>query len=457
MKLSQHDSALGDERLPRRLGLISVTSVLVGIIIGSGIFRVPAQVAAQVGSVGGAALLWVLGAAIALAGGLTLAELTTAYPTAGGAYVFIRQAWGPLVAFLFGWVKLVVTGPAALAAVCLIFASYAGAFIPLTDAQQRIVGSALLLVLTLTNMFSVRWSAAVQNVSTAAKVLTLTVLSVLLLVFGTPAQGALHGQVSLSPLSWGGFGVALIGVLWTYVGWVDVTYVAGETSDPSFTFPRAMFWGLAAVLVVYLLANAAFYYVLPMNDLAGSPMVAASAAERVFGSAGRFFVAALVMLSTFGSLNGSLLSTPRVFYAMARDGLFFRAIGEVHPRYQTPHLSILLYLGLGILGIATKTFEQLAEIFVLGTWPFYALAVGAIFRLRPRYLGEAGDRVYRVFGYPWVPAGFLVISVALIVNGAIQRPAQFGLSLGILVLGIPAYQVWRVVQARRALTRPVST
>ena len=456
MASSSERQAVSEDRLPRSLGLISISSVLVGVVIGSGIFRVPAQVAAEVGTVGGAALLWVFGAVVTLAGALTLAELCSAYPQAGGAYAFLREAWGPQIAFLFGWVKLLITGPAGLAAVCLIFASYASVFVPLSDGGQRVLAAALLVVLSLANMRSVRWSAAVQNLSTAAKVLTLTALALLLLIFGTPGQGSLHGPFSLTPISWGGFGVALIGVLWTYVGWVDATYVVGEVIDPARNFPRAMAGGFAVVLIVYLLANAAFLYVLPIAEVAHSPMVAATAAERVFGTAGSAMVAALVMLSTFGSLNGTLLSSPRIFYAMARDGLFFRAVGNVHPRYRTPHISVLLFMGLGIVGIAARTFEQLAELFVLGIWPFYALAVGAVFRLRSRYPNEARHRIYRVFGYPWLPAGFLVVSVALMVNGAVLRPGQTALSLGILLLGVPVYHLWRMVQARR-IARPAST
>ena len=454
MPLLEKPARPQEDGLRRPLGVVSVTGVLVGVVIGSGIFRVPAQVAAEVGSVGGAAILWVLGAAVTLAGALTLAELCSAYPDAGGAYVFLREAWGPQVAFLFGWVKLVITGPAGLAAVCLIFAAYASSFVPMSDVQQRLLAGILLLVLSVANILSLSWSAAVQNLSTAAKVLVLAVLSVFLLAFGGSGHGALHEPLIWSSLSWGGFGVALIGVLWTYVGWVDATYIAGEVAEPSVTFPRAMAGGLVLVLLVYLLANAAFLYVLPMSVVARSEMVAATAAERVFGGGGRSLVAAMVMLSTVGSLNGTLMTSPRVFYAMARDGLFFRSVGSVHARYRTPHLSILLFLMLGLIGLATKTFEQLAELFVLGVWPFYALAVGAVFRLRPRYLKAARHPIYRVFGYPFVPAGFLAASVALLVNGAIKRPAQTALSLGLLLLGVPVYYVWRLVQARRALARP---
>ena len=426
--------------------------MLVGIIIGSGIFRVPSLVVAQVGSVGAAALVWVLGAVVTLCGALTLAELSATYPHPGGAYVFLREAYGPLVAFLFGWIKLIVTGPAALAAVSLIFAAYAASFVPLSDGEQRLLAAALLVVLVATNMRSVAWSAAVANLSTVAKVLALLVLAGLLFALGAPDQGAFAEPIIWSPTSWRGFGVALIAVLWTYTGWVDTTYLVGEVKNPGKSFPRAMLGGLGVVVLVYLLANAAYLYVLPLGEVANSPAVAARAAERVLGSAGTALVAALVMLSTFGSLNGTILASPRVFFSMAADGLFFRSVAAVHPRYRTPYVAVLLYLVLGILGVATRTFEQLAQIFVLGIWPFYALAVGAVFVLRRRRR-EAPD-TYRTPGYPLLPAVFLLVSAAMLLNGLIQRPAESAVSVGILLLGIPAYYGWRTLQSRRTARTP---
>ena len=449
-------AAAGDStpvgRLPRRLGVLSTAGVLVGVIIGSGIFRVPSLVAAEVGSVGGAALVWVVGGLVTLCGALTLADLAATFPRAGGAYAFLREAYGPLVAFLYGWIKLVVTGPAAVAAVALIFTAYAGSFFSLSDTQQRLLAVLLLAVLTLLNVRSVRWTAAVQNLSTAAKLLALAALSLALLALSRGSEGALAQPVGWSVASWGGFGVALIAVLWTYVGWVDVTYLAGEVENPGRTYPRAMLVGLAAVVGAYVLANLAFYSVLPLPEIASSRVVASTAAERVLGPAGGALVAALVMLSTFGSLTGTLLASPRVFYAMAEDGLFFRAVAAVHPRYQTPYGAVLLFLVIGSVAVMTRTFEQLAQIFVLGIWPFYALTVGAVFVLRRR----AASRLpaLRGWGYPYAPALFLLVSAAMLVNGVLQRPWQSALSLGILLLGVPVYYGWRAVQARLLAGEP---
>jgi amino acid transporter len=425
---------------------VSTTSVLVGVVIGSGIFRVPAEVATQVGSTGATALLWVLGAAVSLAGAVTVAELTARFPASGGAYVFLREAYGPLTAFLFGWIKLIVTGPAGIAAVALIFATYAAAFIPMTPWEQKLLAAALIVLLTIANIRSVSWSAVIQTSSSIAKVVALAALALLLFGFGNGEQGALAGPLEWAPSSWGGFGIALIAVLWTYVGWVDVSYIAGEVVDPERNFPRAMLAGMVTVLAVYLLINAAYLFVLPTVEIAASGGVAATAAERVFGGTGSRMVAVLVLISTFGSLNATFLTSPRVFYAMARDGHFPRAIAKVHSRYQSPHTALLLYMVLGIAGVMTNTFEQLAQMFILGIWPFYALIVGAIYVVRRR----EPDRTpaFRAWGYPVLPALFIAISLAMLANAVIRRPLQAGISLGIIGLGVPAYYLWRAAQAR---------
>ncbi len=429
----------------------STAAILIGVVIGSGIYRVPSVVATEVGSVGGAALVWLLGAAVTLCGALTLAELSARFPRSGGAYVFLREAWGPLVAFLFGWVKLLVTGPSSLAAIALIFAAYAGSFAPVLEPHVKLVAAGLIVVLTVANIVSVAWTVTLQSVSTWAKVLGLAALAVLLFAFGERSAGALAAPIVWTPSSWGGFWVALIAVLWTYTGWVDLTYIAGEVKDPARTFPRAMAGGMAVVVVVYLLANAAFFHALPIDQVAQSDVVAVAAVERAFGAVGGAFVAVLVMVSTFGSLNGSILANPRVFYAMAQDGLFFRRVTAVHPRFQTPHVALVLYMSLGIVGVSTRTFEQLAEIFVLGIWPFYALAVGALLVVRGRRHGP--EPAYRLSGYPLLPIVFLLVSIAMLLNGLIHRPAATAISVGVLLLGVPVYYVWCIV-TRRAL-RPM--
>ncbi|HKK27558.1 MAG TPA: amino acid permease [Gemmatimonadota bacterium] len=429
-------------RLPRRLGVWSAAAVLVGSTIGSGIFRVPSTVAADVGTVGSLALLWILGAAVVVCGALTLSELATLVPESGGVYVYIREAFGPLPAFLFGWTEILLIRPSALGAIAMIFAGYLGTFVHLSNTGVHMVAAAAIAVVGAANVRSVVWGAGLENVTTAAKVLALTALALLAFAFGGGGGGgSLAGTLSFEPTTWGGFGVALIAVLWAYDGWADLTFMAGEVRDPARTLPRALLGGTLTIVVVYLLTNAAYLYLLPMDRMAGSELVAADAATVVFGRAGASVVAALVMLSTFGSLNGSMMTGPRIFWAMADDGLFFRPVAAVHEKWRTPWAAILLASGLGIGYVSFRTFEQLADAFILGIWPFYALAVAAVFVLRRRR--PDAERPFRTPGYPWVPLVFLLASLGLLANATIQQPVSTLLGFGLILLGAPAYWVWR--------------
>ena len=433
-------SSTAPDRLPRRLGLVSATAVLVGSTIGSGIFRVPSSVAAEVGTVGAIALLWIVGALVALFGALTLAELAALYPRSGGIYVYLREAYGPVPAFLFGWTELLVIRPSALGALALVFASYTGTFFPLGDSGERILAAAAIAFLALTNVRSVDWGAFVANLTTAAKVLALALVGLIAFVFGDMSQGALGASIEWAPLTWGGFGVALISVLWAYDGWADLTFMAGEVKEPERTMPRALLFGTAIVVVMYLIVNAAYLWVLSVPEMAASQLVASDAAQRIFGVVGASIISALVMLSTFGALNGSTMTGPRILYAMAEDRLFFKPIAHVHPRYRTPDASILLCATLGIAYVSIRSFERLAGDFILGIWPFYALAVGAVFILRRRRPDV--ERPYRTAGYPAVPLVFLLASVLMLLNSLIRDTWPTLLNFGIILLGIPVYYVW---------------
>jgi len=418
----------------------STAAILVGVTIGSGIFRVPSVAAAESGAVGATFLLWIVGGLIALFGALTIAELAAMFPRSGGIYVFLRETYGPSVAFLFGWTRLLVIQPSVIGAIALISAAYVNAFVPLTDTGVRVVAASFILVLAATNYRSLGWGAWVQNASTAAKVLALLVLAGAIFIFGDPGAGAFADSLALTPLTWGGFGIALLAVMWTYDGWVDATYVAEEVRDPGRTLPRALAGGVLTVIAVYLVVNAAYLMALPLERMAASELVAADAAMEIFGPVGASLVAALVILSTFGALNGVTMTGPRVFFALARDDLFFRPVGAVHPRFGTPHAAIALAAGLGIAYVSVRTFEQLAEAFVLGIWPFYVLCVVAVFLLRRRLPDE--ERPYRTWGYPWVPLLFLLASMAMLGNALMRQPASTLLGFGIILSGFPVYWLW---------------
>jgi amino acid transporter len=441
--IDQQRLAMAD-RLPRRLGVWSAAAVLVGSTIGSGIFRIvggPEGVAARVGSVGAMSLLWILGALVALVGALTVAELAAMFPRSGGIYVFIREGYGPLPAFLFGWTELLVIRPSALGAIAVLFAEYAGRFFGYGELGVKLVAGAAILLLGLANLRSVGWGAVVQNLSTAAKVLAIAGLAVAAFLFAHPGQGALAGPVGWAPKTFAGFGLALVSVMWAYDGWADLTFISGEVKDPSRTLPRAIIGGVLAIVAIYVAVNAAYLYVLTVPEMVGAKLVAADTATKVFGAVGASVVAAMVMVSAFGALNGSMMTGPRIFFAMADDGNFFRPIAAVHPRYRTPYAAILLATALGILYVSFNTFERLADAFILGIWPFYALAVGAVYilrRNRPDF-----PRPYRTAGYPITPAIFLLASIGMLLNALISEPKVTLICFGVILAGIPVFLLWK--------------
>ncbi len=441
-------STVPEGPLPRRVGTWSGVLLLVGLTVGSGIFRVPGGIAAEVGSVGAIAGVWILGGVVALFGALAFAELATLFPRSGGLYVFLREAYGPLPAFLYGWTELLVARPASLGGLAMIFAEYARAFLPLGEGGVRVLAAAAVGLLALANLRSARWGMALQDATSAAKVAALGGLALALFLLGDPSGGALAGPPGLAPRTWGGFGVALVAALWAYDGWADTTAMAGEVRDPARVLPRALVGGILLVVAVYLAVNAAYLYVLPLERVAASPLLAADAATAVLGGAGASTVAALVMLSVFGALNAAVITGPRILFAMAQDGLFFRPVAAVHPRYRTPYVAVAVTGALGIAYVSVRSFEELAAAFVLGVWPFYALAVGGVFVLR-RTRPDL-PRPYRTLGYPVVPAVFLLASVALLGNSLVEQTGLTLFGLGVVAAGVPVFYGWRALRARRA-------
>lgn len=445
------------ERLPRKLGLASAVAVLVGITIGSGIFRTPAVVAERVGQTELFIAGWVLGGVLALAGALTYAELAAIFPRTGGIYVYIREAFGRAPAFLFGWAELWVIRPAALGAIAIVSAEYmwrllgvngAGAFagLPLSIAQAT--AAVFILIVATVNYRGIHLAAVVQNVSTVLKVTAL--LGLVALGFAlSPTHELSRAPLSAlsAPSALSGFGLALVSILWAYDGWADLSFVAGEVKDPERNMPRALFLGTVAIIVIYLSVNAVYLKLIPLEHMPGSPLIAADAAERILGAAGLAFVSAAVMVSAFGSLNGSMMVGPRIFYAMAEDRLFFRRLAEVHARFATPWASIVLAAGLGIIYVSVREFAELADQFIIGIWPFYALGVAATFVLRRKRADLA--RPYRAWGYPLVPMLFLAAALYLLGDYMISEPLLFFADVGVVLTGVPVYLWWERRQARR--------
>jgi amino acid transporter len=430
------------ERLPRHLGLWSAVAVLVGSTIGSGIFRVPAGVAARLGDPGPVLLAWVLGGLIALFGALTYAELAASMPRSGGVFAYLLEAFGPLPAFLFGWSELTVIRASALGAIATIFAEYLGFFIEMTPMQIRWVAAAAVVAVGLLNWLGVSLASVIMNFTTIGKYGALALLVILAFAAGEGSAGNFTPAWP-SGLNFSLLATALIAIMWTYDGWADLSFMGGEVKDPGRTLPLALILGTTAIVVVYLLLNVAYIYLVPLPEMADSALIASDAAARIplLGTRGAAVIAAVVMLSCFGTLNGSMMTGPRIFFAMADRGLFFRSIARVSPKYRSPSVAIWLATGLGVVYVLLNDFQQLADKFILGIWPFYALAVAAVFVLR-RTRPDL-PRPYRTWGYPVVPILFLLASVGMVVNALVTEPRDTGITFAIILTGIPVYYAWR--------------
>jgi basic amino acid/polyamine antiporter, APA family len=431
--------------LKRQLGLWSAVAVLIGSTIGSGIFRSPAGIADKLPGPLPLMAVWVAGGLFALCGALTLAELSGEFPATGGMYVFIREGWGRLPAFLFGWAELVLIRAASLGAISTTFSEYLLRVLgfdpgvkPYSDWVHYVAAVAIVLTATF-NYVGVRWSSLVLNLTTLAKYGGLLFIIGVAFFLGLPRTGGHYTPAApAGSFHIAAFGLALVSVLWAFDGWADLSFVSGEVKDPRRVLPRAIIIGVIAVIAIYLLANLAYLAVMPVGEIRTSKLVAADVAQRLIGAPGVVFVAVTVMLSTFGTLNATLLTAPRVFFAMANDGLFFRRVAAVHPRFGTPSIAILLAAALGVVFVLLRTFEQLADTFVTAIVPFYALAVAAIFvvRKRPDY-----DPPFRTPLYPIVPALFILATFFLLGNALLDATSRWPtlVVLAIILLGVPVY------------------
>jgi len=445
------------DRLPRTLGLGSATALVIGITIGSGIFRSPAGVAQKVGDPTLFMALWVVGGVLALAGALSLAELAAAFPQSGGYYVYLRESWGRPVAFLFGWTQLVVLRASAIGGIALACGQYALRMVGVDPVEHsliaELIAAAAIGVAASANIVGARIGAAIVNVSSGAKFIALVALALLAVLLGGRNGGSSSHFAAAAPVTASAFGLALVSVLWAYDGWGDVSFAGGEVKDPQRTLPRAIIGGTVAVVLAYVLLNVGYVYVLSLPSVAASPLVAADTMTAIVGPAGAALVSMLVALSTFGALNADFLGSPRVFFAMADDGLFFKAIARVHPRFRTPHVAILLTAALSILLVFSRSFEALTETFVIAIWPFYGLCVAGVFRLRKTR--PEMPRSYRVAGYPVVPAIFLLAVVGLLLNALISEPVATSVTFAIILAGLPIYAL--VFGQRRQSSAPAQS
>lgn len=429
--------------LPRKLGLLDSLSIVVGVIIGAGIFLVPNLVAQQLKSSSAFLSVWVFAGVISFFGALACAELGTMFPATGGQYVFLRESWGSLVGFLCGWSMFVVARTAQVAWLAVTFALYVSYFIQLSGLESKLLGLGAIAAFTVINYWGVKAGALVQNIFTFAKV------AGLLLIIGSAflwsGRVAVSSQPAVAGFSLSGFGVALIACLLACDGWVQLSFVAGEIRNPRRNILLALAIGSAVCTAIYLLANLAYLRVLSIPEIAASEHVGAAVAARVLGSSGGKLLSLIILMSIVGTLNGCFLTSPRIYFAQARDGLFFRRFATVHPQHETPSFAIVAQgLWAGVL-LVTGSFESLLDYALFALWLSYGAMVAGVIVLRVQRPDIA--RPYRMWGYPVTAILFLAITAWFLGNMIVTRPMPSLAGLGFIVAGIPVYFFWARTQA----------
>jgi basic amino acid/polyamine antiporter, APA family len=430
--------------LARVLRLRDLVLLIIGTVIGSGIFLVPGVILKAVGnSLSLALCVWLLGGALSLLGALTYGELSALNPQAGGLYVYIRDCFGRFPAFLFGWTLFLVVSTGSIATLAVAFGNYLGEFFPVTPWALKLVSLSMIGIIAAVNVIGTRRSADLQNVSTAIKLLGILAIAGLLLWFGKgvhfhpgSAESAIPPSSRLS-----GIGIAVVSVLWAYEGWQYATFAAGEVVHPRRDFPLAFLAGISVLAGVYVLANLGYIAALGPAGVSKSDRVAATAVATVFRPAAAKVVTIVILISIFSAANSVALTASRVYYAMARDGVFFRRLAEVNPRFGTPAFSVGAMACWAAVLAATGTFEQLLTYVVFVGWAFYALAAASIFVYRKQDTAKSGG--YRVPGYPWTPVVFITTVAAVVVNTILAQPYRAAIGVAVVLTGVPAYLVWR--------------
>ena len=426
--------------LPRRLGVMDATAIVVGIVIGSGIFVLPNVIARAVPSYAGIVAAWLIGGVLSFFGALAYAELGAMLPATGGQYVYLREAYGPMCAFVCGWTFMLAVLAGGSAWMAVTFSIYLGYFLPLTPVAAKAIAVMLIAVLSAVNYVGVKEGAWVQRTFTCLKVIALVIL--IGAAFFTrnsapaPATGSAPGNAGFAH-----FGVAMAACLMAYNGWSYVSFVAGEVKDPDRNLLRSLVIGMAVVAVLYVSANLAYLKVMTIPEIAAAERVGADVATRTMGSIGGTFVSLAVLLSITGAINGCVLTGARIPFAQARDGLFFARFGETHPRFQTPGFAIVCAGIWTAILVVTGSYETLYTYSILAAWIFYTISVAAVMVLR-RKLPDA-LRPYRMWAYPWTLWLFVAVSIWFMADAAVTQPLPSAMALVIVVAGAMAYWMWR--------------
>ena len=431
-----------DRELRRTLSQRDLVFIVVGTVIGSGIFLTPGAVVRSAGSGGMALVAWSVGGVLSLLGALTFAELGACRPHSGGIYVYLRDAFGPLLAFLFGWTMFLVIGAGSLATLGAAFPRYLGVFVPLSDAGARLVSLAVIVTVGVLNIRGTRQSANVQGVATVIKAGVLLALAAALVALSETDRAPQRwwpDQFSFATLT--GMVTGMIGVLWAYEGWQYATFSAGEMVDPQRTFGRGIVIGTVLLIAIYVFANVGYFAALGIDGVAGSNRVASDAATAVLGPWAGRAMAGIILVSIFSASNGLVLTLPRLFFAMAQDRMFFARLAAVHPRFGTPAAAIVGTVTWSAVLVLSGTFEQLLTYVVFMSWLWFALAALAIFAYRRREPDV--PRPFRCPGYPFTPVLFVIAALGIVVNTVFAQPTQALMGLGITLCGVPAFLWWR--------------
>lgn len=425
--------------LLRSLGISDATLLVVGCIIGVGIFRTSSSIATHIQSPSLILALWVFTGLLSLCGALCYAELASMFPQSGGDYIYITTVYGRFWGFLFGWTKLFIERTGTIAILGMVFAEYFRHIVPYSETAIPWVAGSAILLLTAINVFGIRWGKYVQNIFTVIKI------GALLTVIGAGYLGITHVNAPVVDWSFPSIdfsiiqhlGVALVFVLWTYGGWTEAAYVAEEVKDPTRNVPRAIIGGVLLVTCLYLFVNWSYLLWIPMELLSKSPMVASDVMQYAFGASGAVFIAWMIACSSFGALNGYILTGGRILYAIGADHGLFAKLSSVHPRFNTPAFALWVNAIISIGLVCTKTFDQIVTYSTVVISVFFTMAVFSVIVLRIKQPNL--DRPYRAWGYPVTPILFCLTMIGFIIDVCIKQPQEMIFGFGLLFIGIPLY------------------
>ena len=430
-------------KLKRVLSLLDATMINAGGIIGSGIFMVPAAVAMFTGSASLFFMVWIAGGIVSLFGALSVAELGAAMPRAGGQYVYLSEAYGPVWGYLYGWSAIAVINTASIAAVGVAFSEYLRFFFPITDISIKGIAVATIVLLTIINILDVKSGARFQNLFTISKLGAIFGI----IILGLVMEGGSNQNLSpfFSDQSFtelvGPLGLAMVSVLWTFDGWIFITYVAGEVKNPGRNIPLSLIFCMLIVVSIYLLLNYVLIYTLGFTGMNGSDLVVSDAASVFLGNKGAAIVTLIILISLIGANNGFVLTSARINYAMAKDKLFFHQASQIHPRFKSPANALIIQCVWACLLTFTGTFNQLITYIIFASWIFYGMSAGAVIILRNKKPDM--ERPYKTPVYPWIPIIFILFAIFLTINTIMEAPRDAAIGAGIILAGLPMYYYWK--------------